>query len=75
MASYHVEYRAAFGPPRFVVVQVSGALRAAEEAARRLGVQNGRFRVYRRFDSRSVVYDGEVEVVAGRAVPRRGLGG
>lgn len=68
MATYHVEYRAAFGPPRFVVVQASSVLRAAEEAARRLEVENGRFRVYRWFGSRSVVYDGEIEVVAGRAV-------
>lgn len=69
MATYHVEYRAAFGPPRFVVVQASSVLRAAEEAARRLEVETGRFRVYRRFGSRSVVYDGsEIEVVAGRVV-------
>ena len=74
MATFHVEYRAALKPPRFVVVHAVSVPRAAEEAARVLGVDNGRFRVYRRFDSRSVVYDGEVEVVNGRAL-RRGPGG
>jgi len=54
-------------------VRASTPERAAEQAARRLGVIEGRFRVYRQFTSRDVVYDGEIQVNEGRAIPRPSL--
>ena len=73
MISYTVVYRSACGPSASMRVRASTPERAAEQAARRLGVIEGRFRVYRQFTSRDVVYDGEIQVNEGRAIPRPSL--
>ena len=60
-------YRAAFGPPVFMHVVAKTPQRAAEIAAKRLGVPFGQFGVYQRLRRGSQVHEGEVWVENGRA--------